>query len=177
MSRFKIGIIGKGFVGSAVAHGFSQSTGYDAKVLIHDKDPGKSLNSLEEIVKESDLVFISVPTPSNKDGSINLSILENCIDEVYKTATKLKVFDPIYLIRSTIIPGTSSRLQKKYKNLKIVFNPEFLTERSAFFDFISQTRIVLGSDDPNKIKKVKKFINIDLVNPYRLLKQILNRQK
>ena len=157
MSRFKIGIIGKGFVGSAVAHGFSQSTGYDAKVLIHDKDPGKSLNSLEEIVKESDLVFISVPTPSNKDGSINLSILENCIDEVYKTATKLKVFDPIYLIRSTIIPGTSSRLQKKYKNLKIVFNPEFLTERSAFFDFISQTRIVLGSDDPNKIKKVKKI--------------------
>ena len=157
MSRFKIGIIGKGFVGSAVAHGFSQSTGYDAKVLIHDKDPGKSLNSLEEIVKESDLVFISVPTPSNKDGSINLSILENCIDEVYKTATKFKAFDPIYLIRSTIIPGTSSRLQKKYKNLKIVFNPEFLTERSAFFDFISQTRIVLGSDDVKKIRKVKKI--------------------
>ena len=155
MSKYKIGIIGRGFVGSAVAHGFSQSTGYDAKILVHDKDASKSLNSLEEVIKESDVVFISVPTPSNKDGSINLEILENCFEDIYKKSIELNSFDPIYLIRSTVVPGTSKKIQERFKKLNIVFNPEFLTERSAQFDFISQTRIILGSDIKEKTKKVK----------------------
>ncbi|SVD91494.1 uncharacterized protein METZ01_LOCUS444348, partial [marine metagenome] len=74
----KIGIIGKGFVGSAVAHGFSEATGYEAEIKIFDKDPLKRMHSLEELVNSSEIVFISVPTPSNKDGSINLDILSGC---------------------------------------------------------------------------------------------------
>ncbi len=38
---YSIGIVGKGFVGSAVAHGFSQAVGYDADIKIYDKDPSK----------------------------------------------------------------------------------------------------------------------------------------
>ena len=71
---YNIGIIGKGFVGTAVAHGFSESVGYKSTIRIFDKEPSKSLNTLEEVVELSDFIFISVPTPSNEDGSINLKI-------------------------------------------------------------------------------------------------------
>ena len=55
----KIGIIGRGFVGSAVEFGFSAQTGCDAEVRVYDKDPTKSTHTLEETVNESDVIFIS----------------------------------------------------------------------------------------------------------------------
>ena len=141
---YKIGIIGKGFVGSAVANGFSANTGYNnASIKIFDKDESKSLNSLDETINESDFIFLSLPTPSNKDGSISLDILHDSLDTINKINR-----NPIniLLLRSTVVPGTSRIFQDKYKNLRIVFNPEFLTERSAFLDFINQSRFILGGD-------------------------------
>ena len=152
---YKIGIIGKGFVGSAVAHGFSNSVGYQADIRVYDKEKNKSLNTLSEVL-DTDYVFVSVPTPSNPDGSINLKILEDCIEEINQSLENTNSKSPIILIRSTIIPGTSERIQNKYKNLKIVFNPEFLTERSANFDFISQTRFILGGK-PENVEKVSEL--------------------
>ena len=152
-SKFNIGIIGKGFVGTAVAHGFSQGVGYDANIYIYDKDPSKSQNTLYEVVDNSNFIFVSVPTPSNKDGSINLDVVDDVLDEINKIES---TNDPIVLLRSTIVPGTSKIFQEKYPNVRIVFNPEFLTERSAVFDFLSQTRYVLGGDesDTNKVAEL-----------------------
>ena len=79
----KIGIVGNGFVGSSVAFGFSPSTGCDAKTMIYDKDESKSLNSLSDVVNESDFIFVSVPTPSNRDGSISLDIIHNVFEEIH----------------------------------------------------------------------------------------------
>ena len=149
MSIYNIGIIGRGFVGGAVAHGFSESVGYESNIMIYDKDKRKSVNTLEEVVEKSDFVFISVPTPSTRDGLISLKILDGCLDEINQTAEALSSTQAIYLIRSTVVPGTSRMFQEKYPKLKFVFNPEFLTERSANFDFISQTRFVLGGDKEN----------------------------
>lgn len=149
MTNYNIGIIGKGFVGNAVAHGFSSGTGYDANVLIYDKNPDLSQNTLEEVIDKSQFVFISVPTPSNKDGSINLDIVKNVMHDVSNVDTNNK---PIILLRSTIVPGTSSQIQKEFPNLNIVFNPEFLTERSAIFDFLSQSRYVLGGKEEHTKK-------------------------
>lgn len=154
MKKYVIGVIGKGFVGSAVAHGFSQAVGYDAEIIVHDKDPLKTQAPLKEVITKSDVVFISVPTPSSAEGSIDLSILDNCLDQIYMESENSNSFDPIYLLRSTITPGTSDKYQKKYPKLRFVFNPEFLTERSAIFDFISQTRIILGGD-PSNTKKIR----------------------
>ena len=137
----KIGIIGRGFVGSAVEFGFSAQTGCDTQVKIYDKDPTKSIHTLGETVNESDFIFLSVPTPSNPDGSMHLGILESVLRDI-QVVNKRK--DNIILIRSTIIPGTTSKLSKKFNNLNLVFNPEFLTERSAKFDFINQSRFILG---------------------------------
>jgi len=136
----KIGIIGRGFVGSAVEFGFSPNTGCDAQVRVFDKNPSRSVHTLEETVNESDFIFVSVPTPSNEDGSMHLGILESALEEI-QSINKRK--GNIILIRSTIIPGTTTKLAKKFTKLNLVFNPEFLTERSARFDFINQSRIIL----------------------------------
>ena len=140
----RIGIVGKGFVGSAVQFGFSPSVGVDAEVKVYDKDPNKSTHTLQEVVLGSDIIFLSVPTPSNKDGSINLDIVKsilNDINEIYS-----ETVNSIILLRSTVIPGTTRKLQEKYPKLRIVFNPEFLTERAANFDFINQSRFVVGGN-------------------------------
>tara|TARA_Y100001935_G_scaffold225573_1_gene202738 strand:- start:2220 stop:3083 length:864 start_codon:yes stop_codon:yes gene_type:complete len=136
----KIGIIGFGFVGSAVRFGFSPNTGYDAEIKVFDKDKNKSTASLEVVVNDSDFIFVSVPTPSNEDGKINL----NVVDDVLNDINDVQKNDNIILLRSTMIPGSSQNFQNKYPKLNLVFNPEFLTERSANFDFINQSRFILG---------------------------------
>jgi len=53
----------------------------------------------------------------------------------------------IVLLRSTVVPGTTRELQLRFDNLRIVFNPEFLTEQNAKYDFINQARIIIGGGD------------------------------
>lgn len=137
----KIGIVGRGFVGSAVEFGFSAQTGCNAEVRVYDKDPSRSIHTLNETVNKSDFIFLSVPTPSNIDGSMNIDILKTALQDIESVNKRT---DNVILIRSTIVPGTTSKLQKQFKKLNLVFNPEFLTERSAKFDFINQSRFVLG---------------------------------
>ena len=122
----RIGIIGRGFVGTAVEYGFN----------------------------ESDFIFLSVPTPSNTDGSMHLGILESALKDITEI-NKRK--DNIILIRSTILPGTTSKLAKKFPKLNLVFNPEFLTERSAKFDFINQSRFILGGRKRNTGRVAELF--------------------
>ena len=152
----KIGIVGNGFVGSSVAFGFSPPTGCEAEVRIYDKDELKSLNTLEEVVNESDYIFVSVPTPSNKDGSINIDIVEDVFDQMNRYNYRK---DNIFLLRSTVIPGTTRKIQENCRRLRIVFNPEYLTERSAKFDFINQARFVVGGEDKytNKVEELFKW--------------------
>ena len=69
----KLGIIGNGFVGNAISHAFVSCM----EVRIHDKDPQKSFNTLDEVVNGCDVVFVSVPTPMTDQGVIDLSIVES----------------------------------------------------------------------------------------------------
>lgn len=141
----KIGIIGKGFVGGAVMFGFSPNTGCDTEVKVYDKNPNRSLNTLDEVVNESDFIFLSVPTPANLDGSVNLDIVDEALSSINDITKK----DNIILLRSTMTPGSTAKFQKKYPQLKLVFNPEFLTERNAKFDFINQSRYIIGGEPDN----------------------------
>jgi len=136
----KIGIVGNGFVGSAVRYGFSPNVGCDAEVKVYDKDSNKSTDTLSDVTK-SDIIFLSVPTPSNLDGSMNIDIVDKALSDIDEHGT-----NAVILLRSTVVPGTTNKLQGKYPNLRLVFNPEFLTERSANFDFINQDRVILGGD-------------------------------
>ena len=161
MNKINIGIIGFGFVGSSVAYGFSPQTGFDqANLRIYDKDASKATHSMTDVLDNSDFIFLSVPTPSNFDGSINLSILENVLEDVNNHGTKDGC---IVLVRSTIVPGTTREFQNKYQNITLVFNPEFLTERSAKFDFINQARFILGGE-PKNTEKVAELFRIRFGN-------------
>ena len=157
----KIGIIGNGFVGNAIAFGFSEYV----PVKIYDKDPRKSLNSLEETINESDFLFVSVPTPMNKDGSINLNNVYDVVSDIDRLNERE---DNIVLLKSTVIPGTTERLANDFPNLRFVFNPEFLTERKAKFDFINQARVILGGsrEDTEKVEELYKFrfVNCNVVH-------------
>lgn len=153
--KVSIGVVGKGFVGTAVAHGFSHQTGYGAEIRIYDIDPEKSQDTLDETVNKSEFIFLSVPTPADKDGFNDLSIVRSALRDIESIC---KSPDNIILVRSTVVPGTTRALQKEFPNLRMVFNPEFLTERSASFDFINQTRVILGGDKQytNKVKYLYK---------------------
>ena len=89
----------------------------------------------------------------NKDGSCHTDIVEDVVKEIDKWVERhyRDVFydpqqkrKPIVVIKSTVPPGTTDRLHKKYKNLDVIFNPEFLTEANFLEDFKNQTRIILG---------------------------------
>jgi len=71
----KIGIIGKGFVGSAVAHGFSHQTSYGANIKIYDVNPERSQNTLDETVNDSDFIFLSI---------LSLNIAKSGINPMYQ---------------------------------------------------------------------------------------------
>ena len=139
---FKIGIVGNGFVGSAISAGFLLSVD---DVLIYDKNPDKSINTLEETVNGSDVIFVSVPTPMRnaRGGSISLEIMDSVIREIDSVN---KRDDNVIVVKSTVVPGTVERYIDQYPRLNIVFNPEFLTERAARLDFINSARVVLGGD-------------------------------
>ena len=150
MKNYKLGIIGHGYVGESQSFAFSPS--FDVRV--YDKDSLKSTHSLNEVL-DSDFIFVCVPTPMKKDGSQDLSFVES----FFKTAKD----GPIYIIKSTVIPGTTNLLNEKFKNLKIIFSPEFLTERTAKLDILTQTRIILGGDK-NLMSKVRNIYDIRFKN-------------
>jgi len=131
MKKPTIGIIGNGFVGEAQAFAFSPV----CNIKVYDVDPLKSTHTLNE-THDSDFVFVCVPTPMYKDGNQNLEFVK----EVFKHANK----KPIYILKSTVLPGTTDQLKGIYNQLKIVFSPEFLTERTSKLDMLTQNRIILG---------------------------------
>ena len=153
----KIGIIGNGFVGNSIAFGFSPT--HDIK--IHDKDPKRNMNTLEEVL-ECDYVFVAVPTPMNEDGSISLNVVEKALQEISDNNKNRK---NIIILKSTMVPGTTNNFAKQFPKLNIVFNPEFLTERTAKLDFLTQARIVLGG--PKRLtKRVAKLFEQRFMHCY-----------
>lgn len=146
MEKIKIGIIGNGFVGEAQAFAFSSLY----EIYIYDTDPLKSKDSIES-VHDCNFVFVCVPTPMNKNGEQDFSFVE----KVFERAT----FKPIYIIKSTVLPGSTNQLSLKYPKVKIIFSPEFLTERTAKLDMLTQSRIVLGGQKKLVDKVAKIFEN------------------
>lgn len=152
----KIGIVGNGYVGGAIAHGFSPTSTGNCIIKVYDKLPERSLNTLEETVNDSDFIFVSVPTPMTKEGSISLRY----IDQVFKEINDINGrSDNIIILKSTVVPGTTEKLQEKFPKLNIVFNPEFLTEKSSRLDFINQSRIILGGDKIHTARVAELYNN------------------
>ena len=134
-----VGVIGQGFVGRALKEEFSQ---YYA-INTYDKflDGVCTHGSIVSLCEASDVVFVCVPTPMKKDGSCDISIVEQVCSEAVAAGD-----NHFIVIKSTVTPGTTDYLNDKLGTNKIVFNPEFLTERFASNDFKNTNRVILGGD-------------------------------
>ena len=140
----RIGIVGQGYVGTAVKTVFEKHY----KVNTFDLNGKCSCADIEDLVDKSDIIFVCVPTPMKKDGSCDTSIVESVIDEI----EDVDISGKIVAIKSTIPPGTTNRLNQKCKNISVIFNPEFLTEANFIDDFKNQNRIIIGGERPSTTK-------------------------
>jgi len=134
-----IGIIGCGFVGSAILNGFK----YYTEVKVYDKFK-ENLDSLEDVVSQN-VLFVCVPTPEGEDGSCDTGIVREALLEVNNIQSVLSDIPrkPV-IIKSTLPVGFCEKLQAECSNLEIIFSPEFLTQRMADMDFATQRRVILG---------------------------------
>jgi UDPglucose 6-dehydrogenase len=144
-----IGVIGQGYVGTAIKLGFQDH--YD--VVTYDKyDIAKSTHpKISDLVEETKVIFVCVPTPMRKDGTCYTGIVEEVIREINETAN-----DHIVVIKSTVPPGTTDRFNHEFSNVTVIFNPEFLTEENFLDDFKNQNRIILGGSrkGTNKLRQI-----------------------
>ena len=130
-NNLKMGIVGHGFVGKATDCGFSKNID---KFIV---DP-KYNNSIEDLVIfKPEIIFICVPTPMSEDGFQDSSIV---IEVVLKISELIP--DALIVIKSTITPSVIKELEKISTNL--VYNPEFLREKHANYDFENSKIIILG---------------------------------
>ena len=141
----KIGIVGQGFVGTAVREGLQNYF----TILTHDKN-GKCSNTLEEVVTRSKVIFLCLPTPMTREGKCHTGIIESVLDQINPICDEMEYFGNerrTIILKSTIPPGTTKRFAETYKHIEFVFNPEFLTEANAIDDYKNQTRIILGGEN------------------------------
>jgi UDPglucose 6-dehydrogenase len=136
MKNTRIGIVGHGFVGKALSDGLKHF-GYE-QVFVHDV----AYKTKIEDVANTEVCFICVPTPMDADGSMSDDIIVDVL-------SKLEVLDyqGVVAIKSTVTPPVVHKLIKDFSTLRIVTNPEFLTERRALEDFINTEWVYIGSNN------------------------------
>ena len=187
----KIGVVGLGFVGLSLTSVLS-SKGYDIVGIDIDKEKCKKITNgippffepeLENILKKGlkkklkisndfslinncDFLFITVGTPQNTNGSIDLSIIKKAISTIGESLKKNKK-KPIIFVKSTVTPGTMKKIilpilekksnKKAGKDFGLISNPEFLQESSAIKDTKFPHVVVLGGYQTKFMKKAKMF--------------------
>lgn len=111
------------------------------------------VSSCEEEKNFSKVYFVCLPTPMFEDGEADLSIVEGVLKELSRVPG-----DRIAVVKSTVPPGSTERWNKMFEGtgLRVVFNPEFLTEANALDDMRNQNRIILGGPRPwiNTVKLI-----------------------
>jgi len=189
----KIGIVGLGFVGLSLTSVLS-SKGYDVIGIDTDKEKcNKICNGLSpffepdlektlkiglkkkltisnnfSLIKDCDMIFVTVGTPQKSNGSIELSMIKQAITTIGEVLAKSKK-NSILFIKSTVIPGTVQNvilpiLEKKSRKkagreFGLISNPEFLQESSAIRDTKYPHVIVLGGYQTKYMKKAKNFFS------------------
>lgn len=143
MSESEIGVIGVGAVGRAVYHTLSfyyKCVGYDRKGGYHTWND----------VLDTKVVFICVPT-DEKNGRLDCSIVEEVISKLNDDG-----YTGAVVVKSTLRVGFMDGMKKKYPNLRLLYMPEFLREKSNFVWFVNPDRLVYSGDQKD-IEEVSKY--------------------
>jgi len=157
MKEKLIGFIGQGWIGKNYADDF-EKRGYSV-VRYALEEP--YVNNGDKI-KDCDIVFIAVPTPSTTDG-FNDSILRKAIKSAGKGKTAV--------IKSTILPGTTESIQEENPDIFVMHSPEFLTEATAAYDAANPNRNIVGIplDTEEYKEKAKEVMAVLPRAPFELI--------
>jgi len=202
----KVCVIGSGYVGLVTGICFAANDKHDVvffdtnfkkiedlkkdKIDIYEKNLTKRLQSakkfkkinfsknLSDGINNSKVIFVTVGTPINKKGNIDLSQIKEVTNQIANVLKKSNSYKVI-IYKSTIPPGTISnyclpiieKITKKRNGIDfgVASNPEFLREGSAVYDFENPKKIVIGSND----KKTKKII-LSIYENYLSNNKIIN---
>lgn len=146
----KIGIIGIGAVGEAMANIFP-------KAILYDKF--KNIGSIQEI-NTVDVVFVCVPTPYTEKIGFDYSAIE----KVFSVLGGKKII----VIKSTVLPGITEKMQEKYPQHKVLFNPEFLREKTAKEDIKNPFVQIIGYTQKSKFL-AKEILKVLPKAPYEFI--------
>ena len=141
----------------------------DLRQLLQEATKKGSLKSVldaEQAITNTDVTFITVGTPSNPDGSVNLGQIEDAAKEIGEALTKKDAYH-LVVVKSTVVPGTTENVVKpileKHSgktcgiNFGLCMNPEFLREGSAVSDALHPDRIVIGEYDKKSGDTLQKL--------------------
>jgi nucleotide sugar dehydrogenase len=149
-----IGCIGQGFIGKSYADDF-ELRGFSVTRYALEKQ----YTANKEKIATCDIVFIAVPTPTTPSG-FDVSILEEVLFLVGS--------EKIAVIKSTLLPGTTYKLQEKFPDIDIVHSPEFLREKNAAYDAAHPKRTIIGlsKDTPHMREVAEKVLTVLPKAPY-----------
>ncbi len=128
----KIMVMGVGWVGGALARWFD-----DAGLEPLRYDPPKGLGTEDDLVT-AEIIFLCLPTPYDETkGGFDLSFVERGVAVIPGKK--------IVVIKSTVLPGTTEKLQEQYPQHTLLFNPEFLRQATADADLRAPDRQIIGA--------------------------------
>jgi UDPglucose 6-dehydrogenase len=145
-----IGIIGLGFVGSAIYKTLKHKE--IENIICYDKFKNGGIGKLSDCLN-TEMIFVCLPTLF--DRSKNEYNME-AINENLKILNN-ENYDGLVIIKSTVTPGTCNSLSTLYQNLNICHNPEFLSAKTAYEDFLNQKHIIIGKS--KNCKNLEKLLN------------------
>lgn len=154
MEKPRIGFIGQGFIGKSYADDF-ENRGYEIVRYSHNQFPEN-----RDKIKQCDIVYIAVPTPSTPKG-FDYSIVQSVLKLVGK--------GNIAVIKSTILPGTTRALQKKFPHIALMHSPEFLVLKTAAYDAKHPHRNIIGITNPKHKKRAEVVMKTLPKAPYSLI--------
>lgn len=142
----KIGLLGKGTVGTAVYEGL-KFQGHHMSFY----DPAYTESQFQDIL-DTDIVFLCVPTEQASNGDCDISIVESVTKQLNEAS-----YQGIVAIKSTVIPGTTESLQKLYPKLRMAMVPEFLRAKTALADFVyNHDLLVIGTNSKQDAEIIKE---------------------
>jgi UDPglucose 6-dehydrogenase len=177
----KVSVVGSGYVGTTVAACLAElghdvvnidvdeevvNSINDGRAPIHEprldglvaEHAGESLRAMTDygIVRETDLTLVCLPTPSDDDGSVDTSVVEEGARSVGEALSEKDIYH-VVAVKSTVVPGTVEEVvapaieEKSGKGVGegfgVASNPEFLREGSAVADFLEPDKVVVGASD------------------------------
>ncbi|MCX7652410.1 MAG: UDP-glucose/GDP-mannose dehydrogenase family protein [Bacteroidia bacterium] len=186
----QIAVIGVGYVGLVTAAGLAETgnsvRGYDIdaekiqklrrgespiyepgldRLLMRNLKERRLLftDSLEEAILPAEVIFLALPTPSDRRGEANLSYVFSAAEAIAQVLRQdHSGKSKIIVTKSTVPVGTARRLQELFDRslpgrVQVASNPEFLREGYAVEDFLKPDRVIIGTPDAPTGDKLKQL--------------------